>query len=339
MYEWIIKRNDYKHSLIGFKLREGTEIADLSKLRLNCDGSEANLDRYLSTFNVRTWEADNLPNGDLCLTGRTSSDDNALWVYKISAQGELLFNKTFSRPGRIRARAVAMGLDGSCVFAAWANGISDDLYYGRINNAGETLWEKILDLGGDDQIEGMISTSDGNYIILGETSVNKWCLFSVKVDQNGNMLWTKFYNPEGTWYYVVYNGFELEDEGLVYSALVRRSSGDSFHSLRLFKTDSNGELLWSTHISTNTHTYSSSTLGNPIVELCDHNVLFAGMKTARSKLSDTALFLGLLNAEGEWIGEYVFDKAGGVYNGLARTFDCGFVLIHYMADYETWYLK
>ena len=93
-----------------------------------------------------------------------------------------------------------MGLNGSCIFAAWTLGNADNLYYGRINNAGETLLEKILDLGEDDQVEGMISTSEGNYVILGETNARDsgWGLFSVKVDQNGDVLWEKFYNPEGT---------------------------------------------------------------------------------------------------------------------------------------------
>ena len=100
----------------------------------------------------------------------------------------------------------------------------------------------------------MISISDGNYIILGETNARDsgWGLFSVKVDQNGDVLWEKFYNPEGTWHYAAYYGFELEDQGLVYLALVKRSGEDSLHSLRLFKAEVNGELLWSTHISTNT---------------------------------------------------------------------------------------
>ena len=65
--------------------------------------------RYPSPFNVHTWEADHLPNGDLFLTGRTSSENTALWVYKISAKGELLFNKTFSRPGRIYWQGCSYG--------------------------------------------------------------------------------------------------------------------------------------------------------------------------------------------------------------------------------------
>ncbi len=75
-----------------------------------------------------------------------------------------------------------------------SNTINYDGYVVRTNSLGETLWEKKIGGSDWDFFNSVTTTSDGNYILAGETfsyGNGQSDAYYVKVNDNGDTLWTK----------------------------------------------------------------------------------------------------------------------------------------------------
>jgi len=92
-------------------------------------------------------------------------------------------------------------------------------------------------------------TSDGDYIVVGNTksfssdssAIPSYDLWLLKVDENGNTVWTRTYG--GTGYANGYHIQETSDTGYIITGIIENQSyGDM--DLWLLKTNSNGDTLW-----------------------------------------------------------------------------------------------
>jgi len=67
--------------------------------------------------------------------------------------------------------------------------------------AQETTWAKIYGSPADDIATSIIHTSDGNYLIAGNSNINsgeKYGLAVIKVDKFGNLIWCRRYGGENS---------------------------------------------------------------------------------------------------------------------------------------------
>ena len=143
------------------------------------------------------------------ITRATLHGVGEFWGHKLDGNGNLEWRRYFGGTNNDRAYAVTQAPDGGILmtgasesedFDVTAPQGSYDFWAVRIDNTGTLLWEKSL---GGSQIEiayALTSTSDGNYLLAGDTrssdgdvtnfrgSADVWL---VKIDDSGALLWQR----------------------------------------------------------------------------------------------------------------------------------------------------
>lgn len=115
----------------------------------------------------------------------------------------------------------------------------------KIDASGEVVFERsyggtVLDLG-----TNICATSDGNLLLLGATSLpagstTQVNIFILKVDANGDTLWTKTYDDVNQ-FDLAEGVFEADNGGILILGSAYNGSTNDFKLLRL---DAQGNLLW-----------------------------------------------------------------------------------------------
>jgi hypothetical protein len=115
----------------------------------------------------------------------------------------------------------------------------------KIDASGEVVFERsyggtVLDLG-----TNICATSDGNLLLLGATSLpagstTQVDIFILKVDANGDTLWTKTYGDVNQ-FDLAEGVFEADNGGILILGSAYNGSTNDFKLLRL---DAQGNLLW-----------------------------------------------------------------------------------------------
>jgi len=123
-----------------------------------------------------------------------------------------------------------------------------DVYLVETDSVGDTLWTRAYGESGNDEVYCLHQTSDGGYILVGNTYSYGNGIFLIKTDNLGDTSWTRVY--EATHSISARSGQQTTDEGYVVAGYVRASAG-ALREMFLMKTDSMGDSLW-------THTYGGS---------------------------------------------------------------------------------
>ena len=123
-----------------------------------------------------------------------------IWVLKLDANGNLLWDKTFGGVKDDDAFSACQTSDGGYAVAGWtkskgAGGM--DVWVLKLDANGNLLWDKTFGGVGGDGAGSIQQTSDGGYIVAGHTTPedgkrrDAWVL---KLDINGDLLWDKTFN-------------------------------------------------------------------------------------------------------------------------------------------------
>jgi len=164
-------------------------------------------------------------------------------------------------------------------------------------------------------------TSDGNYVIAGMSASftnGNTDAYLLKVDPQGGLLWSKTYGGTGneSCYYVN----TCTDHGFILTGLIdTTTTGNS--DLFLIKTDSDGNIQWSTNVGGATADY-----GWYVIQTNDGGFLAAG---ATSSYGDGSYngYLVKTNSAGVVQWTKVFGGSGSDYfNGMSKTRDGGFII-------------
>jgi hypothetical protein len=123
-----------------------------------------------------------------------------------------------------------------------------DLYLIRITADGDLLWERTIGGPETEWAKDMISMADGGFMILGETNSynNDFDVYVVRLDADGNEVWARTLdtgaNESGTAVLEAPNGDFLVMAVISYAG----SSSDMYRDTRLYRLDSEGNVLWNT---------------------------------------------------------------------------------------------
>jgi uncharacterized repeat protein (TIGR01451 family) len=130
----------------------------------------------------------------------------------VSAQQQppaIEWSKLYGGTGGDRASAIVRTVDNGFLIVGYTSSNNGDVtgnHGGRdgwvikISAAGNLQWQKAFGGIGDDEFKAVTATSDGHYVLLGNTSSNDgdvsgnhgdYDLWVVKIDRNGNLLWQK----------------------------------------------------------------------------------------------------------------------------------------------------
>lgn len=185
------------------------------------------------------------------IAGGSDSDDTDIsnnmgsydfWVIRISALGELIWEKSFGGDQIDEARAIVKSGDGNYIIAgdtrSATNDISvnngaADLWLIKISPNGDLLWEQTIGGTSFDVARAIVNTEDHGFLLAGssrsediDVSQNKgqndaWAL---KVDVNGNLQWEKTIGGSNIDF--GYSITELNDRSIILVGDSTSSDGD-----------------------------------------------------------------------------------------------------------------
>lgn len=186
------------------------------------------------------------------------------------------WEKTFGGFGVNIGNAVQQTSDGGFIIAGQTNSFGAgqwDIYLIRTDAQGNGLWSKTFGGPADENGNAVQQTSDGGFIIAGQTNsfgAGKYDVYLVKTDAQGNTLWSKtFGSAEDD---IASSVKQTTDGGYIIVGTTGAIYSSRVHSdVYLIKTDPNGNAIW-----TKTYSESSINYGNSVQQTPDGGYIIAG---------------------------------------------------------------
>jgi len=226
-------------------------------------------------------------------------------VVKLDSEGKIEWQKTYGGQYADQLRSIVQTRDGGYLLGGSSNspesGNKSEKNYGqsdywvfKLDTKGELEWQKVYGGEGDDQLQALLQSKDGNYLLAGSsssaTSGNKnasngkgtdfWML---KIDASGEILWQKTYdigkadlltsleeNTDGS----LLLGGHAQSE----ASASKKKDKEGINDYIAIKTDSNGEEQWTQTVGGN-----GEDILRKAVETRDGGYLLAG--TSMSSVS------------------------------------------------------
>jgi hypothetical protein len=223
--------------------------------------------------------------------------DCDVYLIKINDLGETIWTKTMGGSNREQAYCIEQTSDSGFIIIgstiSFGNG-AKDIYLIKTNNNGDTLFTKTFGGFNTDIGYSVKQTSDGGYIIVGETisfnsGENYYDVYLIKTDEIGDTLWTKRYGGEQ---WEVGKSIDLTNDGGFIITGYTESYGRSFGNVLVIKTNSSGDTIW-----TQTFGGNGNDWGKSIQQTDDGGYIIAGSTSSYGDNSDD-IYLIKLNGQG-----------------------------------------
>lgn len=191
------------------------------------------------------------------LTDSMGAGNDDVYVVRTNAAGDTLWTAAYGGTTIESGQSVSETADGGFIIAGRTKPTTVskyDIYVIKINATGDLLWSKSFGTAEDDYGYSIIETADSGYIIAGGTEINLLTpdIFLIRLNSSGDTLWTKIYHSPG--WDIVYSIVESMDGGFILTGYTD-FSGFGSSDILLYKTDSNGNILWSNAYGNSFHNY------------------------------------------------------------------------------------
>jgi len=218
--------------------------------------------------------------------------------------------------------------DGGMAFAgnttSFHSGGDFDFFLTKTDDAGVVEWQKLYRNAGNEFFYSMQQTSDGGYILAGQTDSNDadGDVFAIKTDSQGEIVWQKTYG--GTAADFASSVIETSDGGFVfYGATKSYGTGiPAQYNIIVIKVNSSGDVAWQ-------YVYGGTAMDMPntpdlIKQTSDGGYVFACDSVSFSGASD--LWVVKLNSLGviEW--QKVYHGLGGGASGVVVLSGGGYLI-------------
>ena len=189
--------------------------------------------------------------GGYIIAGNTESfgsGNRDVYLIKVNSQGDIIWTNTFGGSQYDIGHSVQQTLDGGYIIGAYTESFGNgdyDCYLIKTDANGVEQWNKTFGGGNYDLCLSVEQTTDGGYILAGNTESfgsGDFDVWLIKTDANGDSLWTKTFGGTGD-----DRGFSVKqttDGGyIVLGNTESYGSGDK--DVYLIKTDGSGAEQWS----------------------------------------------------------------------------------------------
>ena len=188
------------------------------------------------------------------------------WITKVNAQGELLWERNLGGSEGDNATSIletddggylVLGLAQSMDYNISENKGSNDVWLVKLNSVGHIVWARIIGGSGSDEPNKIIKSSEGGYLLVGNSWSSDGDISSnngvkdgmiLKLDDSGYIEWQKSYG--GSYTDQIRNAIEIPGEGYL---LVGDTDSNDFDipgnngksDMWILKIDYDGNLFWS----------------------------------------------------------------------------------------------
>ena len=214
--------------------------------------------------------------GGFIVAGETSSfaTNTDVWILKLDANGNISWQKTYGGNEVDVAYSIQQTSDGGFIVAGETSSFGSgykDIWILKLNASGGIQWQKTYgEDATDDSAYSVQQTSDGGFIVAGETILTNVGEFWVlKLDANGVIQWQKKYGGTNA---DVANSIRQTSDGGYIVAGGTSSFTHFFGDIWLLKLDSAGAIQWE-----KTYGGSVSNAANSIRQTSDGGYIAAGV--------------------------------------------------------------
>ncbi len=233
------------------------------------------------------------------------------WAIKLNASGEKQWSRFFGGSFTDTPYGVIQTEDNGYIIVGSSdsddvdikgNKGSYDFWVIKISDTGNLVWEKSFGGSETDEARAITKSSDGNYIIVGDTRSNDLDvsnnhgaadLWVIKISPTGNLIWEKSFG--GTSFDTGRSVTKTQDNGFIISGSSRSSDGDISNNngqndAWILKIDDNANLKWQKTVGG-----SDIDFAHDAVELNDESVIVVGESNSENiDISDNKGFTDLL---------------------------------------------
>jgi len=237
---------------------------DIAIYKLNSSGNKIWFKHYGGTDNDRGYSIHQTSDGGYIVTGYTESytyggEDFA--IYKLNSNGGKVWFKHYGGSDDDRGYSIQQTSDGGYVVAgynkSYTYGNNDFAIY-KLDSSGSKVWFKHYGGTGHDYGRSIQQTTDGGYIVTGETysySYGSTDYGIYKLDSNGNKVWFKHYGGTDGDYSESIK--QISGGGYIIAGYTYSFSHGGY-DFGIYKLNSIGDKLWFKHYGGTDHEYCRS---------------------------------------------------------------------------------
>ncbi|MDK2886881.1 MAG: hypothetical protein PWP54_1459, partial [Thermosipho sp. (in: thermotogales)] len=358
----ILKTVDGGYVVVGYTNSNDYDIKnnfggfDFMLLKLDKNGKLEWERTYGGSGYDLAYSIDHTQDNGYIIAGYTNSNDGNIlenkgefdaWIIKLDNLGNIIWQKTFGSSGIDFAKSIKQTKDGGYIVAGWTTSNDGDIEFNngfsdywilKLDDKGKIVWQKVLGGSNQDIAESITEVKDG-YIVVGHSNSNdgdvkenkgKDDVWIVKLDFNGNILWTKTIG--GNDFDYATSVFATKDGGFIVSINTTSSDGDipknnGKNDILLIKFDNDGNVIWKKVFggSNDDYVYTLKETNNGYVIVGNTNSNDGDFVNDKRKFD---AFIGILDENGNLKFIKTFGGSLDDY-ALDLVIDDGFVIVGY----------
>ena len=251
-----------------------------------------------------------------------------MFLVKTDFGGDSLWSKFYGTPNNDYIEAVRQTSDKGFVMLGRSPATGAEIILVRTDAAADPIWTKTFTLPNSPTPLAVTTTKDGGFVVAGESKLSAvyTSVFLMKVDANGNAVWTKTYNLGKAVYGSTPTSIQETATGalIVAGVLYPDTTGSAAF---LFNASATGDSLW---IQTYGHTNATTTRFSSLSLTSDGGFIACGF----TNMNGSDVFIVRTDADGVAAWSKTF--GGAAYeesNSTAQTFDGGFMVGAYTTSF------
>ncbi len=286
------------------------------------------------------------------VSGKHGEDD--VWIVKLNSSGDIEWQKCLGGNHYEEAYSVQQTTDGGYIIAGYSISNDGDLtvnngwvdvWIVKLDSNGSIEWQRSIGGSEEDLAYSIRQTSDGGYIVAGQTWSNDGDLSGnhggydaliVKLDSNGNIEWKKCLG--GTLDEYATNIQQTEDGGYIFVGSNSSNDGDVSDNrgnsdVWLVKLNSDGSIKWQRSIGG-----SNDDSANGLYQTRDGGYIVAGQTWSNDgDVSGSKGFCNIwivrLNSNGniEW-QKCIGGSNEDIATSIQQTTDGGYIVVGYVSS-------
>lgn len=261
--------------------------------------------------------------GGFIVIGSGYNTGQCTFMIKTDQHGDTLWTKHHSVNTRELFPSGHQTADGGYVITGLTDltdSFYSDVFLLKTDFKGDTLWSKVY--GGDKDDVGLSiqQTEDGGYIITGwsESFSSTHNVYLIKTDSIGELMWDKTYGDDNQ---NTGRSVQQTNDGGYFITGSTYIAGSGFAWVSLIKTDSIGDILW-----TSIYDDEEEDFGESGQQTNDGGFIITGSTEASNNILDILLMKTFINGEIDWVRTYGESSKQERGSCVKQTNDGGYII-------------